>query len=236
MQAFPFLPKLFQKIWGRVTGCVRAQKHGNIQYLFSSAVNATLLALAQLLSLSAALRGSHTVPWLQSPSILSPAGRPVQTGRLQSAGSRPRRPAVLALRGYPLQPRSAPRLNYKAFICHTTRLLLDVAPHVSLCAVRARVRHNVRPPAQAAVKCLVDPSGRFSQVITSCAFLSRAHQLLKRNLDWHLDTWEGNIFSHGQYFMQHWMVLYGTCFFKKANKKNRWSWFLPSTRPLSQGF
>lgn len=188
MQAFPFLPKLFQKIWGRVTGCVRAQKHGNIQYLFSSAVTATLLALAQLLSLSAALRGSHTVPWLQSPSILSPAGRPVQTGRLQSAGSRPRRPAVLALRGYPLQPRSAPRLNYKAFICHTTRLLLDVAPHVSLCAVCARACVTTSdPPLKLQLKCLVDPSGRFSRVITSCAFLSW-------NWNWHLDTCEGNIF------------------------------------------
>lgn len=180
MQAFPFLPKLFQKIWGRVTGCVRAQKHGNIQYLFSSAVNATLLALAQLLSLSAALRGSHTVPWLQSPSILSPAGRPVQTGRLQSAGSRPRRPVVLALRGYPLQPRSPPRLNYKAFICHTTRLLLDVAPHVSLCAVCSRACVTTSdPPLKLQLKRLVDPSGRFSRVITSCAFLSRAHQLLE---------------------------------------------------------
>lgn len=26
MQAFPFLPKPFQKIWGRVTGCARSKK------------------------------------------------------------------------------------------------------------------------------------------------------------------------------------------------------------------
>lgn len=100
------------------------------------------------------------------------------------------------------------RLNYKAFICHTTRLLLDVAPHVSLCAVCARACASQRPTPpptllKLQLKRLVDRSGRFSRVITSCAFLSR-------NWNRRLDT--AKILRN---------IECRTCFFKKKSKQKK---------------
>lgn len=148
MQGLSFSPKTVPEDLRQGDWVCARSKTRNIQYLFSSAVNATY-SRSPSYSPSAPLSGGHTrcldyralLFWAQQGGLFKQGDyRVLGVGR---AGRWFRPCAVThSSLGRP------PRLNYKAFICHTTRLLLDVAPHVSLCAVcaRARVRHNVRPP------------------------------------------------------------------------------------------
>lgn len=171
MQAVSFLPKLFQKIWGMVTGCVHA-KTWNTQYLFWFAAHATYWHSPSY-SPSALLSGGHT-RCLDYRALLFWA----QQGGLFKQGDY--RVLGVDRAGWWFWPCTVthfslgrpPGLNYKAFICRTTRLLLDVAPCVSLRLVRAAM-------LKLRLKHLVNCSGHFSWVITSCPFLLCAQHLLE---------------------------------------------------------
>lgn len=178
MQATPFSPKtvpedLRQGDWA----CARSNME--IHYLFWFAVNATYSR-----SPSYSPSGGHT-RCLDYRALLFWA----QQGGLFKQGDY----RVLGVAGFgparlPTPASAAPltRLNYKAFICHTTRPLLDVVPHVSLCVACSPVHLTI---LKLQLQHLVVCAGHFSRVITSCVMCSAASGNYSEASESGIDIW-----------------------------------------------
>lgn len=85
--------------------------------------------------------------------------------------------------------------------------------------VRARASQRPTPPLKLQLERLVDRSGRFSRVITSCAFLSRAQQLLEIiHKQTKLEQTSGHM--RGKYFQPR------PIFYATVNVEHVWNMFL----------